>query len=253
MKITLLGTGTSFGVPVIGCGCEVCRSNNPKDKRRRVAALIETETTRILLDAGPDIREQLLPLDFKPLDAILITHHHYDHVGGLDDLRPFTYLKTLPIYTTPDTCEVLRRQMPYCFPEHHYPGAPTFELIPTLPGETLQIGDVTIQTIGVMHGDLPILGFRIGSFAFITDMKSISSAEEERLKGIKTLVVNALRFTKPHNTHQLVDDAIAFSRRIGAAETYFIHVTHDIGLHSEANKKLPPHFHFAYDGQVIKL
>ncbi len=253
MKVTLLGTGTSFGVPVIGCDCEVCRSTDSKDKRFRCAALLETDTTRILIDAGPDIRQQLLPQPFRSIDAVLITHKHYDHVGGLDDLRPFSYIHPLAIYANADTCKSIRRQLPYCFPDQHYPGSPTFELHPVERGAELSIGDIRVDVLEVMHGALPILAFRVGAFAYITDMKSIAPAEEARLRGVKTLVVNALRFNHPHLTHQLTDDAIDFSRRIGAEQTFFIHMTHDIGFHHEANKKLPDGFAFAFDGQQISI
>lgn len=253
MKVTVLGSGTSFGVPVLGCSCPVCRSNNPKDRRRRSAVQIETDSTRILIDCGPDIREQLLPLPFTPIDAVLITHIHYDHVGGVDDLRPFCMENSMDIYANQATADALRCTMPYCFPEQHYPGAPLLALHTVESGHHFMVGDIDILPIEVLHGQLPILGFRFGNFAYITDMKTISDSNMQLLEGVETLVVNALRFDKPHATHQLVADAIDFSRKVGAGKTYFTHLTHDIGFHEEANRRLPEGFEFAYDGLEINV
>lgn len=253
MKITLLGTGTSSGVPVLGCDCEVCRSMDPHDHRLRCAALVETASTRILIDCGPDIRQQLLPFAFRKIDAVLLTHSHYDHVAGIDDLRPYCKFGDIHIYGNENTVSGLKRMMPYCFTEKLYPGVPLLKLHAVVPHQKMKIGDVDVLPVQVMHDWLPILGYRIGKFAYITDMKTIDPAEMKYLKGVEVLVVNALRFEKPHHSHQLVDDAIAFSHRIGALQTYFIHVTHQIGLHDDANRRLPDGFHFAYDGEVINI
>ena len=256
LKITLLGTGTSSGVPVLGCDCEVCRSKDPRDNRLRCAAMIGTERTRILIDAGPDIRQQLLRVPFRKLDGVLITHIHYDHVGGIDDLRGFCVYGDINIYGDEITTETLPHTMPYCFPkdaEKLYPGAPKLKLHTIVPHHSYQIGDIGFMPIRVMHDQLPILGYRFGKFAYITDMKSMGDEEYAYLDGVETLVINALRFDKPHHSHQLVDDAIRVSRRIGAKQTYLTHVTHQIGLHDAANAQLPAGFCFAYDGLELEI
>lgn len=253
MRLTLLGTGTSGGVPSLGCHCEVCRSTNPRDKRMRSVALLETGRARILIDCGPDIRNQLMPLPFKPFDAVLLTHIHYDHVAGIDDLRPLCVFGDINIYADGNTVRGLHTTMPYCFTQTLYPGVPKLNLHTVRPHEPLRIGDVEVMPIVVMHDKLPILGYRFGRLAYITDMKTIDEGELAYLDGVDTLVVNALRWEKEHHSHQLVADAIAFARRIGAKRTFFTHLTHNIGLHDEAEKRLSEGFHFGYDGLVIDV
>lgn len=256
LKITLLGTGTSSGVPVLGCYCEVCRSQNPKDKRFRCAVLVETDHTRILIDAGPDIRMQLLRVPFRKLDGVLITHIHYDHVGGMDDLRSFCKFGDIQVYGDGLVTSTLPHTMPYCFPanpELLYPGAPKLSLHTIEPHREYTIGDISYMPIRVMHDKMPILGYRFGKFAYITDMKSMDDEEYTYLDGVEVLVINALRFEKPHHSHQLVDDAIRVARRIGARQVYLTHVTHQIGLYEKANRRLPAGFKFAYDTQVIEI
>ena len=252
MKFTFLGTGTSAGVPMLGCQCPVCKSSDPRDKRWRSAAMLESATTRILIDAGPDIRMQLMPLEFKKPDAVLLTHIHYDHVGGIDDLRGFCALGSLDIYANNDTASGLRQTMPYCFAEHLYPGVPLINLHTIEPHHTFSVGDIEVTPIEVMHYKLPILGYRFGRLAYITDMKTIADSELPYLEGIETLVVNALRFEGEHMAHMLVGEAINYSRRIGARRTFFTHLTHQIGFHDDANSRLPEGFQFAYDGLTLE-
>lgn len=253
MKITLLGTGTSCGVPQIGCQCEVCKSDDNRDKRLRCSALFETDTTTLLLDCGPDFREQMLHIGMnKPIDACLITHEHYDHVGGLDDLRPFSYLKKLTLYADPYASKHLRERMPYCLVRNVYPGVPQLELKETNPHDTFTIGDMKVTALNVMHGELPILGYRINDVGYITDMTTMPEEELGFLKGIKLLIVNGLRF-EPHPTHQTIDDAIALSRKLNSPETYIIHMSHHVGLHAEVEKKLPQGVHLAYDYEVLEV
>ena len=251
MKLTFLGTGTSCGVPVIGCQCEVCQSTDPKDQRTRCSVLVETETTRLLIDCGPDFRQQILPQPFRKIDGILITHSHYDHMGGMDDIRPYCQFGEMNVYADPIARKAMLEMLPYCFAEHRYPGVPAIGLHEIHAHEPLQIGDFDIMPIEVMHGKLPILGYRIGKLAYITDMKTIDEGEYPYLEGTELLVVNALRFDKPHHSHQLVDDAIKFARKVGARQTLLIHVCHDIGLHEKVNAMLPEDIQLAYDGQEV--
>lgn len=253
MKVTFLGTGTSTGTPVIGCQCEVCKSTDPRDTRLRCSALVETSKTRVLIDCGPDFRQQVMPLPFRRIDGILITHSHYDHAGGIDDVRPFCKFGDIDFYANQHSADYIRHSMPYCFAEMKYPGVPEIRMHVIRPHEPLRIGDIDIMPIEVMHGKLPILGYRFGRFAYITDMKTIADTELPYLEGVEILVTNALRYTKVHHAHQLVDDAIAFARRIGARRTLFIHSCHDIGLHETVNRQLPKGFELAYDGQVIRV
>lgn len=253
MQITFLGTGTSCGVPVIGCQCEVCRSADWRDRRLRCSVLVETDSTRLLVDIGPDFREQILPIPFRRIDGILITHSHYDHVGGMDDIRPYCQFGEINVYADPIACKGMLEMLPYCFAEHRYPGVPAIGLHEIHAGEPMRIGDIDVLPFQVMHGQLPILGYRFGRFAYITDMKTIDDDQAELLKGVEVLVVNALRFDTPHHSHQLVDDAVAFARRVGARRTLFIHMCHEIGLHEEVNRRLPEGVELAYDGQRIEV
>jgi phosphoribosyl 1,2-cyclic phosphate phosphodiesterase len=253
MKLTFLGTGTSCGVPVIGCQCEVCQSADPHDQRTRCSVLVETDETRLLIDCGPDFRQQILPMPFRKIDGILITHSHYDHVGGMDDIRPYCQFGEINVYADPVARKGMLEMLPYCFAENRYPGVPAIGLHEIHKHDPFRIGDLDIMPIEVMHGKLPILGYRIGKLAYITDMKTIEESEYPYLEGTELLVVNALRFTKPHHSHQLVDDALAFAHRVGAKQTLLIHVCHDIGLHESVNRLLPEGVQLAYDGQEVIL
>ena len=191
MKLTFLGTGTSCGVPTIGCQCEVCQSTDPKDKRLRCSALIETATTRLLIDCGPDFRQQVMSLPFRRIDGILITHAHYDHMGGMDDIRPYCQFGEINVYADPIARQGLLQMLPYCFAEHRYPGVPAIQLHEMQKHVPFRIGDIDIVPFEVMHHDLPISGFRIGKLTYITDMKSIAEKEIPYVLGCETLVVNA--------------------------------------------------------------
>lgn len=251
MMLRILGSGTSTGVPEIGCTCEVCTSVDPRDRRLRASALLETEDARILIDCGPDFREQVLGLPFGKIDGVLITHEHYDHVGGLDDLRPFCRFGEIPIYAETDTAKRLRTRMPYCFMEHRYPGVPRIPLHEIEAGRSFFINHTEILPLRVMHGRLPILGYRIGNIGYITDMLTLPDESFEQLAGLDVLVMNALRVNAFHSTHQTLAEALEAAKRIGAKETYFIHMSHQIGRQAEIEKELPPHVHFASDGLNI--
>ena len=231
MKVRILGSGTSTGVPQIGCTCPVCTSADPKDNRLRASAIVETEDARILIDCGPDFRAQVLHLPFEKIDGVLITHEHYDHVGGLDDLRPFC-------------------RMPYCFVDHRYPGVPDIPLQEIEIGHAFSIHHTEVVPLRVMHGRLPILGYRIGRLGYITDMLTMPEESYEQLEGIDVLIMNALRIA-PHPTHQNLEEALKAAERIRAKETYFIHMSHDMGLHKKVEKELPENIHLTYDGMEI--
>ena len=256
MKITVLGSGTSTGVPEVGCTCPVCMSDDQRDKRTRCSGLVEVDGVRILIDCGPDFREQMLRLDdFKPIDAVLVTHEHYDHVGGLDDLRPFCRFKDVPVYAEPYMAKRLRERIPYCFAENLYPGVPRITLNEVEPDIPFYVTNaegrsVEVLPVRVMHGKLPALGYRIGNMAWITDMLTMPDSEYELLKNLDVLVMNALRI-KSHPSHQSLEEALQNVARIAPKEAYLVHMSHQIGLHAEAEKSLPPHVHFAYDGLVI--
>lgn len=279
MKITFLGTGTSNGVPVIGCECEVCRSTDQHDKRLRSSILIEfddsdssqvsadgrnykldedsilaapqSSATRLLIDCGPDFREQMMELPYGPIHALLVTHEHYDHVGGIDDFRPFCVFNTIDIYGEPLVVQHLEERLPYCFGPGKYPSAPKLQLNAILPNEPLKIRGIEILPLRVMHGRLPILGFRIGDFAYITDMSEMPDETFAKLQGLDTLVVNALRKT-PHPTHQSVGEAIDLVQRLAPRRAYLTHLAHSAGLHADSAALLPPNISFAYDGLVIE-
>lgn len=253
MKLTILGSGTSIGVPEVGCTCKVCTSSDPHDRRLRSSALLETGSTTILLDCGPDFRTQMINCGFfGPLDAVLLTHEHYDHVGGLDDLRPYCAFDPVPIYGDQRTLESIRTRMPYCFQANPYPGVPALKLYKAAPMVPFQVGALEVLPLQVYHGKLPILGYRIGPLAYLTDMLTMPEENYNLLKGVKVLVINALRY-KPHPTHQNISEALRVSERIGAERTYFTHFCHHVGLNADLERALPPSVRPCTDGLVINL
>ncbi|RZK48852.1 MAG: MBL fold metallo-hydrolase [Pedobacter sp.] len=253
MKVTFLGTGTSQGIPVITCNCKVCKSNDPKDKRLRVSILIEFPDLTLVIDSGPDFRFQMLRAGVQDLDAILFTHEHKDHVAGLDDIRPFNYLlqKKINIYAGSRVQEALKREFSYIFSEVKYPGLPQINLN-TITQEAFNIGNHNIQPILVWHHKLPIFGFRIGDFTYITDAKTIPPESIALIKGSKVLVVNALQ-REAHISHFTLQEAIDFVEEVGNPTTYFTHMSHNLGLHAEINKELPEHIHLAFDGLALHI
>jgi phosphoribosyl 1,2-cyclic phosphate phosphodiesterase len=251
LKITFLGTGTSQGVPVITCNCEVCQSDDPRNNRLRVSILIETADKTIVIDSGPDFRYQMLRAKVKDLDAILFTHEHKDHVAGLDDIRPFNYLlhKNIDIYASDRVQDALKKEFSYIFSEIKYPGLPQIELH-TIDKDPFFIGQTEITPLAIMHYKLPILGFRIGDFTYITDAKTVSDETIAKVSGTKILVVNALQ-RQSHISHFTLEEAIDFAAKIGAEQTYFTHISHNLGLHEEVEKELPYGIKLAYDGLTL--
>lgn len=253
MKITFLGTGTSQGIPVIGCGCAVCHSSDARDRRLRVSVLIEVNDTTIVIDSGPDFRYQMLRQKVMDLDAILFTHEHKDHVAGLDDIRPFNYIlkKHIDIYATTRVQEALKKEFSYIFADIKYHGIPQIKLF-TVNDVPFDVGGIKVTPIEVMHYKLPVTGYRIKDFTYITDAKTVAEASFEKIKGTKILVINALQ-KQEHISHFTFDEAIAFAKKVGAAQTFFTHMSHNLGLHSEVEKELPNNIKLAYDGLSFEL
>ena len=251
MKVTFLGTGTSTGVPEIGCSCAVCQSNDPRDNRLRASVLVETAGKRILIDCGPDFRQQMIRSRIYQLDGILLTHEHYDHVGGLDDLRPYCRQGAVPIYAESDVVAAIETRIPYVFRAHPYPGVPRLALH-TISLEPFEVAGVLVQPIRVMHGRLPILGFRIGNFAYLTDILTLPETEVPKLQGVDVLVLDALREAE-HPSHESVPQALALIDRLQPKQAYLTHMSHRIGLHAVAEQSLPAHVQYAYDGLEIEL
>lgn len=250
--IRLLGSGTSTGVPEVGCYCATCRSSDPRDSRTRTSLLvISAEGRRILFDCSPDFRQQAILSNIDRVDAIVLTHQHYDHVGGLDDLRTIAWDREIQIYAEPSVIDSIKARLSYYFGEHRYPGTPRLRLVPIESLDPFSIYDLEIQPIRVLHGRQPILGFRLGDFAFLTDAKTIAREELDKLRGVDTLFINALRFFKPHPTHQTIEDALAQIDYLRPRQSFIIHLSHHVPPHAELQQMLPNGVFAGYDGLTL--
>ncbi len=254
MNITFLGTGTSQGVPVIGCTCEVCTSTNSRDQRLRCSILVEIDQQQILVDVGPDFRQQMLRANISNLDAILLTHEHNDHIIGMDDVRPlnFKHQKHMPVYAAARVQEELKKRFSYIFDTDPYPGAPRITTHLIEAKHAFQIGKTRINPIEIFHGQLPILGFRIKDFTYITDAKTITEEELEKVKGTKVLVLSALHHS-PHHSHLNLEEALEWIDRIQPEEAYLLHISHRMGKYEEVSKTLPKGVYLAYDGLELEV
>ncbi len=254
MKVTFLGTGTSQGVPVIACECRVCMSVHKKDQRLRSSLLIETETTTVVIDSGPDFRQQMLASGIKKLDGILYTHSHKDHLAGLDDVRAFNHLQQKPaeLYASAATQHAIKQEFAYIFQRKDYPGVPQVNLNTIDKNSRISIGDIDIDVIEVMHHQMPVLGFRFRDFTYITDANFIAPAEVAKITGSKYLVLNALR-REQHISHFTLSEALAIASTIQADQTYFTHISHQLGLHHEVQNELPASVNLAYDMLSLEI
>ena len=254
MKFTFLGTGTSQGVPVIGCKCAVCQSDDPKDSRLRSSLLVESGKTTITIDIGPDFRQQMLRIKVKDMDAVLFTHEHQDHTAGLDEIRAFNFLHDKPIelHATLKVQERLKQQYAYIFENTDYPGIPKISMHEIHAGESFTVGDIDILPIKVMHGQMPVLGFRIEDFTYITDANYIGETSRNLIWGSKHLVLNALR-QKSHHSHFTLEEAIELSQELQVENAYFTHISHQMGKHEEVSSQLPKGVQLAWDGLSVNV
>jgi phosphoribosyl 1,2-cyclic phosphate phosphodiesterase len=252
MEVTFLGTGTSQGVPVIACECAVCTSEDERDKRLRVSIHIAYKGKSLVVDTGPDFRQQILRAGIKDLDAVLMTHEHKDHTAGMDDVRAFNfkYQKDMPVYAVPRVQQSLRREFYYVFEKDPYPGVPRLQL-ETIGTAPFDVEGISVTPIEVMHYKLPVLGFRIADMAYITDAKTIIDVEAEKLYGLDVLILNALRKEK-HISHLTLDEALEWVDRFKPKRAYLTHISHLMGKHEEIQRTLPEHVHLAYDGLQIQ-
>lgn len=261
MELTFLGTGTSTGVPQLRCGCPTCTSTDKRDHRLRASALLEVAGKRILIDCGPDFHQQMLRHGERSrqdrLDALLVTHQHYDHIGGIDDLRPYCYQEEMkesgfPVYCQADVARDLRERLPYSFKADPYPGAPRFDLREIEAGKSFQVAGLEVLPVRVNHYLLDILGFRIGELGYITDAKVVPDDTVEAMKGVDTLVINALRH-KPHISHITLDEALELISRIKPRVAYLTHMSHDMGRYAEVAPTLPENVFLAVDDLKIHI
>lgn len=251
MKVTFLGTGTSTGVPQIGCNCHTCVSTDPRDKRFRASVLITLDNGKnILIDCGPDFRTQILRAGSPDIEALLITHSHYDHIGGIDDLRPYCAERDFPVWCKADVEKDLRQRNPWSFKKNPYPGVPIFDIHRINPRRAFDVAGTRIIPLPVMHAKLPILGYRIGKLAYITDCKTMPETTLKKLKGIDTLIINALRYNE-HISHLTIPEALEIVNKVNPRKTYFTHICHQMGPH--ASISLPENVSLAYDGEVIEV
>ena len=255
LRLTFLGTGTSQGVPVIGCKCEVCTSEDPRDKRLRVSVLVESTTTTISVDAGPDFRQQMLRAGVEKLNGVLLTHEHNDHIIGMDDVRPFNFRRgggDMPIYALPRVAACVKDRFAYAFAENPYPGAPRFALTEIDGRQAFAVGDIPVQPVELLHGTLPILGYRFGDIAYLTDTKTISEAERQKVRGCKVLILNALHHYT-HHSHLNLEEALALIEDLRPERAYLTHCSHYMGRYEAINPTLPEGVALAWDGLVIEV
>ncbi len=253
MRVRLLGTGTSQGIPIIGCHCPVCTSTDERDHRLRTSALVEVDGVNILIDAGPDLRQQLLRCGVTRLDALLLTHEHKDHTGGIDDVRPINFLMKTPlnIYGQPRVMKAIRNDYSYAFGPDQYPGVPQLVLNPLQP-EPFEVKGVEVIPVKVRHMTLPIFGYRIRNFGYVTDASFISETEKKKLKGVKVLVINALR-RELHYSHFNLEQALAIIDEIKPERAYLTHVSHRLGKYVDVSQELPQNVFLGIDNQVIEV
>lgn len=253
MKITFLGTGTSQGVPVIGCKCRTCQSSDPKDKRLRSSVLIEMDGLKFTIDAGPDFRQQMLIHKIQQLDAILVTHGHKDHVGGLDDVRAYNFLSKSPmeVYAAKFAEPDLKREFHYAFEKNKYPGAPSIN-INIVNNTAFELGDIKVVPIKALHFRSPVFGYRIGNFSYLTDVKTIRDEEKEKMRGSEIITISGLR-KKEHISHFNLADAIELLQELKPAKGFITHISHLMGNYKEVETELPKGIHLAYDGLTFEL
>jgi phosphoribosyl 1,2-cyclic phosphate phosphodiesterase len=253
VQITFLGTGTSQGIPIIACPCNVCQSTDSKDKRLRTSVLIEINGKTFVIDTGPDFRQQMLRANVKNMDAVIFTHEHKDHTAGFDDIRAFNFVnkKKMEVYASANVQDAIKREFAYIFSDFKYPGIPEINLH-LLENKTFSIEGIEIIPIEVMHYKLPVFGFRIGDFSYITDANYISDLEKEKIKNSKILVLNALR-REPHISHFTLDQAIELVNELKPEKAYFTHISHQLGLHADVEKELPENIELAFDGLKINI